>query len=421
MKSRFYVIIILICLAFQFTVAQGQFSWINYNTSSGMASNSALRVSSDNFNNIWVSVGGGSGNGVGLQKFDGNNWVLYNTANSGLISNTVNNVKADSQGNLWITYFGGTGSSVGGLSKFDGNTWTTFNTFNSNILSNVIADIEIDDSDNIWLSCQFGISKFDGTIFTNYIIPHSGTLLIEDSSSVWIGGYGLTHYNPLNNIWIHYDPSNSNIPSYNVSAIAKDSSGLIWVGLGISQGGPGTGGSNGSLATFDGTSFSQIWPFTNPYTNVMDVEIDESNQVWVSTRCEGVYKFDNFSWQNIPGVPNCLYDMVLDHSNNVWVVEPNTGVWTYANPTGIFENRNLSSFKIFPNPGSETITVNGLFEADDRIIVHNTFGDNIFESEVEIGLLSYEMDITNYNSGIYFLKILRSQNEFITRKFIVTR
>ena len=49
----------------------------------------------------------------GLAKFDGTNWVVYDTSNSGLPDDHVTAIAIDSQGNKWI------GTAGRGLAKFD--------------------------------------------------------------------------------------------------------------------------------------------------------------------------------------------------------------------------------------------------------------------------------------------------------------
>lgn len=96
---------------------------------------------------------------VGLAKFDGINWSLFNNTNSPLdTSNYVNAIAIDKKGNKWIATasrfimlhdsldcFGG-----GGILKFDNTKWTAFTTENSPLPDNRINWVGVDNDNNIW-------------------------------------------------------------------------------------------------------------------------------------------------------------------------------------------------------------------------------------------------------------------------------
>ncbi len=53
--------------------------------------------------------------------------------------------------------------------KFDGSAFTYFDTSNSNICSNKIRALAIDENDILWMGTyDGGVSKYDGTQWTNY-------------------------------------------------------------------------------------------------------------------------------------------------------------------------------------------------------------------------------------------------------------
>lgn len=140
----------------------------------------------DNSGNIWLAWLNSSSLSIsGIKRFDGTNWIQYQTSNSGLPSNSVSSIKQDSQGNYWI----GTG---GGLVKFDGTNWTVYNQSNSGICANGVGPIEID-GDTIWAGTAVGISKFDGTNWTTYnnansgLYPESTECLLKTQGKLYIG------------------------------------------------------------------------------------------------------------------------------------------------------------------------------------------------------------------------------------------
>jgi ligand-binding sensor domain-containing protein len=412
--------LVLLC-----TFLTAQTSWTNYNSTNGLFSNSAIVITADKFNNIWIGLGSGSV-GDGIEKFDGLNWTHFDNTNSGLPENDIHSLKADTSGNLWISFYGGSGQTLTGLTKFDGSTWTVYDTTNSAILSNYIYDIQIDKKNNIWLSCAGGISKFDGTAFTNYILPVSGSLVIEDSANVWIGvnGYGLYNFNPLTGTLVNYDLSNSSIPSNYISCIDIDTNGIIWLGFSFAfNGGIGAGGTNGGLATFDGTSFTTIWPFQNFYTGAYGLTVDQTNNIWVSTRCEGLYLFDGISWTNIAAVPasGCSFGVGVDKQNYVWYTEVYSGVWTNNPAVGIDKNPIKDKLLAFPNPATDVFSIETIFLKNERLTLINSFGKEILNQEIYTNSNKLEIQTRSLPAGIYYWQLLSNNQCKQSGKVIIVK
>ncbi|MCX8159293.1 MAG: two component regulator propeller domain-containing protein, partial [Candidatus Pacearchaeota archaeon] len=66
-----------------------------------MPDNDVHALAIDAQGNRWI------GTWRGLAKFDGTNWIVYNTSNSGLPNNYVFAIEIDAQGNMWIGTGGG--------------------------------------------------------------------------------------------------------------------------------------------------------------------------------------------------------------------------------------------------------------------------------------------------------------------------
>ena len=406
-------------MMFLSTVSFSQSTWKNYNDSSGLTVNHVYQVASDKFDNIWASVRD-NGDGLGLDKFDGYNWMHYDSSNSALPFNDVLNIKADSNAILWINSFSGAG-----LAKFDGLNCQVYNTSNSGILSDAIYNLIIDSLNNVWTVSEDGLSRFDGNLFTNYPIPFpvafpGRCMTIQDSANIWIGAQGLWHFNPISIVTTIYNTANSNIPSDYCSSIAIDSQGLIWMGFNYGyNGGIGGGGGNGGFATFDGTSFTSIMPFQSNYTGVEDLIIDGYDNVWASTRCEGLYKFDGLSWVQITGPPltGCSYGLTSDNNNNIWYAEVGSGIWTNKPTVGIDELIHGSQLNIFPNPTSDKLNV----KIDDQTILSyklfSVLGKEIKKSD-KINSNQLTISLEDVSAGVYFISLETDKNEIITKPII---
>lgn len=109
------------------------------------ANNGSTSLDFDSNNNVWVGVYDG-----GIGKFDGSNWVLYNTSNSPLPEDKIWSIAVDQNDVVWI------GTETKGLIKFDGVNWTTYNTLNSAITNDRIDAIAVDKLNNVWIACNYG-------------------------------------------------------------------------------------------------------------------------------------------------------------------------------------------------------------------------------------------------------------------------
>ncbi len=105
------------------------------------------------------STFGGPDSMIGLAKFNGTTWTMYNTMNSPMDrENYINAISIDKKGTKWIAtssysfkkgYIKGTG-----LLKFNDSTWTAYNTSTSPLPNNNIEWVGADDEDNIWFSSR---------------------------------------------------------------------------------------------------------------------------------------------------------------------------------------------------------------------------------------------------------------------------
>jgi hypothetical protein len=403
MKKKL-VIFLLLTMYLSDTIVVGQ-TWFNYNQfNSGLDSNSVWEVTDDIFHNIWVGLGTGSLQGDGLDKFDGVNWTHYDISNSGLPQNQVRAIKGDVNGNIWLHYWGGAGITPG-LTKFDGTNWIIYDSTYSPLLQNQTIDIQMDKDNNLWISCIGGLVKYDGITFTNYFHNHWGLLAIQDSANIWRGAnLGLDHFNPITGVWTHYDMTNSNIPSNSVRALAIDTTGLLWISFDWNfNGGLGNGGGNGGVATFDGITFTAIWPFQNPYTYGSDIIVDENNTVWLATLGEGLYKFDGITWTNISGLPNGYFtNLLADYQNNIWVADLNSGIWTNSTPVGLPNFENNTQNLLYPNPANEYIAITLSNNGDLKVL--NTLGQIVLTKTITPDHLeTVILDISKLSPGIYYI------------------
>lgn len=152
-------------------------SWTSFNSSnSGLPSDDVFDVAFDNSGNMWVGTAGG------LTKYDGSNWTTTNPVSVGALSQTVRAIAFDANNNLWIgtgcnTY---SGSGLGcDIMKFDGTNWIGYNTLNTNLPQSSVTTINFDANGNLWAGTDNGLVEFDGT---NWMVANTfNSGLLSDS------------------------------------------------------------------------------------------------------------------------------------------------------------------------------------------------------------------------------------------------
>lgn len=402
--------ILLLGLLSQLTTLIFSQNWTNYNqNNSGLSDNGVSTITVDNNDVVWIGASG-CGFNYGLNRFDGSTWSNYVTTNSGLASDAVQRVIADSNNNVWISY----AYCGNGLTKFDGTTWTTYNTSNSNIPSNIVMDLFIDSNNDLWLACN-GLTKFTGTSFINYMYnPLVSAIYIKDSLAYATSeNLGLYKFNISDSTTTHYTTSNSNIPSMNFGTLAIDQNGILWMGCQYNF-----PGSTGGIATFNGNNFTAINPFTNSGTWVyynQSIAVDQLNNIWVSNRCEGLYKYDGVIWTQIgANMPQtgCAGFVYADHYNRIWYGEVSSGVWTNTPNVGITQLSASESVNLFPNPTNSIITI--VLNNSRTIKVFNMLGK--IEIEKNFTLIpnrKVELDVSFLSAGIYFIQVGNEVRKFV--------
>jgi len=154
--------------------------WTVYNPSnSGLPYNYGVwSLAVDSLNRIWIGA-----LLAGLAMYDGNDWVTYNTSNSNIASNIVMDIGFDPYGNTWCATEGEVWGEIdgngwiegGGVSKFDGINWVTYNSENSGLTLNLVGAVAIDSKGNKWFGTNGAGVSFLGT--TSSVVEEPDTPL----------------------------------------------------------------------------------------------------------------------------------------------------------------------------------------------------------------------------------------------------
>lgn len=142
-------------------------NWVRFTPQNSLIPAALVRIlAADRVGNLWMGLSNETyvnqkhqepRSMIGLVKFDGTNWTLYNNQNSPLHKdNYVNAIAIDKKGNKWIATashrIGDETYALGGagILKFDDKEWTAYTKENTPLPDNRINWLGLDNNDNIW-------------------------------------------------------------------------------------------------------------------------------------------------------------------------------------------------------------------------------------------------------------------------------
>ncbi len=97
------------------------------------------------------------------------------------------------------------------------------------------------------------------------------------------------------------------------------------------------------------------------------------------------------------------------------------GAYEYPGYIGVNEIKNTDYINVYPNPANETVTVLAIFNKSININIEiiSQNGSVIYkENFVNKDYINQQINISKYEKGIYFLKIISEKNEY-TKKIII--
>jgi len=135
--------------------------WTVYNTSnSGLPIDDVRRISIDaNGYTKWIGAEWNS-----LAMFDDTSWTVYDTSNLVILGAMLSSIAIEGNGDVWV----GTGSIDGwglahglGVARFDGSSWTVFDPTNSGLPHYGTFTITTDMSGNKWIGTYDGLAVYN--------------------------------------------------------------------------------------------------------------------------------------------------------------------------------------------------------------------------------------------------------------------
>jgi hypothetical protein len=322
-----------------------------------------------------------------------------------------------------------------------------------------ICGLAMDKSKNLWLT-QSGVPgtikilKPDGTWIINPVTidaPTIGDIIITKSGHKWIvlpRGFGLFVLDDNNTPENFTDDrfktmlvkDTENKVFSNISCIAEDLDGNIWVGT-----------DQGPVVYFnpekifdedprafrikfsrnDGTGLSDYMLGTEV---ISSIAIDGANRKWLGTINSGAYLFSsdgttqilNYNEENSPMLSNSVATMAIDNkSGEVWFGTAKGVISVRGDATsGAEKFRNVYTF---PNPVREDysgkVTITGLMR-NSQIKITDISGNLVYEMNSEGGQASWDLKTYNgkrVSTGVYlvFCSSEDGSQSFVTKMLVI--
>ena len=383
----------------------------NYTTADGLLDNFVECIDVDVNDNIWF------GTSVGVQSFDGVNWISYYMSNyPGIPSDNIKVIKAVSNGNIWI------GTDYG-ASIFDGYSWTSYTSSNG-LSSNQVKSIDEDNNGGVWIGTNQGVSHFDGNSWISYSSPDlhwSGVNATDFDSNgdKWFATPlgGVTHFDGTT--FTVYDTSNG-LLSQNVTDLLIDNQGNKWVGT-------GSGMSVLDVSNTSFTHYTQMYLLPPPDTlnPVVDIAKDSWGRIWTTIYVGylaegGVAMWNGNQWidfdisDGLSG-PN-VKGLAIDSEDNIWIAT-STGVSKITSMPSSVNSVSLSNIDVYPNPTSGNLIVSNIETNLTNISIYNMLGSLMYSEKIS-QKNKIELDFSFLSSGIYNL-VFSSDKGFANQKIII--
>ncbi|MGO3804886.1 MAG: two-component regulator propeller domain-containing protein [Sphingobacterium sp.] len=153
-----------------------------------------------------------------------------------LSSNLIRSIAQDEHGYIWI-------ATEYGLNKFDGVRFVQYLhdvQDSSSISSNHVTTIHRDANERLWIGCSNGLQYYDDTReqfirirFPNQIAPHITDILTRSDGSLWVAtsGWGIFSIDPSTQIANQLDQINQLVGGMYGRKLFEDSNKYLWVAI----------------------------------------------------------------------------------------------------------------------------------------------------------------------------------------------
>lgn len=265
----------------------------------------AITQTADGF--LWVGTRGG------LARFDGNDFVCYDSKNTPALKNSsITALCAGKDGSLWI------GTDGGGLVRLRQGIFSRFTTTNG-LAGDQISALYQSSDGSLWIGTGTGMSNYRDGRFRTYtvrdgLLSDTVRCIYEDrDKNLWIAtGKGLNRLSRVGTNAAYAMPNG--LPDNSVRVVCQDQGGRIWIG------------SNNGLLWYDWYWKIDFYAYNTRY-GLSDMLVsaicdDGAGNLWVGTY-SGLNRFYDGHFYTQPDGDDQPFDKVntlfADHEGNLWV------------------------------------------------------------------------------------------------------
>ena len=313
----------------------------------------------------------------------------------------------------------------------------------------LVSDVCYDEKGNLWALNGYSekplnVKSTDGNWY-NFDLgfaaknKYTKKMIIDFDGNIWCGtdNAGLFGYNingTLTNtaddkrINLKSGENYGNLPSENITAIAADFEGEIWIGTdaGFAILYSGNSSFDANPGEYDAQRIKVQYEGNVEYvlgsTHITDIEVDGGNRKWVATANAGILLLspdgseiiEQHTTENSPLISDIIYDLKLDQSTGELFIITDKGLVSYRTDAS-YEDPDYASTKVFPNPVRPgylgPITIQGI-RYDSDVKVTDVAGNLIYKTTSNGGTAAWDgnnLEGKPVASGVYF--IWTAQNE----------
>jgi ligand-binding sensor domain-containing protein len=407
-----------------------------------MYSNRVQRVCVDAGGNVWTATSNRSTDGQGVSCFDGTTWKNANrTLISGFASDVVWRISATEDSSVW----GGTwGDGLLELSvqgdSIKTNQYTAANSLLTGISGSssfvLSADAASDRNGGTWI-LNFDPTGGSGPLFVERTkekswksyANQSGSgrnyymMAIDAADTKWAAGpEGLVWFNARSQgaQWGRVTTSNSSLADNDISSLAVDKNGMLWIG---------TNASGISVMSFPALvlrptgaapSISRLRLLRDQVIN--DILIDPQNNKWIATN-SGVWILADDGSDTIGYINRKRYPALLSDEIRSLALDEATGTVYIGTTQGLNSAQTLAiqpadafALKVYPQPFrpmiDQQLVIDGL-EADTRVKITTLEGVLVRSLETSSRRMLWDGRDDQgaiVNSGVYLVLVVSQSN-----------
>lgn len=324
----------------------------------------------------------------------------------------------------------------------------TFGIHNSTITTSLtgepyVSGIQYDELGNLWVIN--GLTTNPLKIYTKDQTWHSFSLgttaankrteaiLLDYNNILWVSvnGQGIVAYDPGSSITSNTDDKiavintgqyTGKLPSNNVTALAMDFDGELWIGTddgfailynttNVFNGSPGTYNVQQPIIADEGNGAIVLGN-----VHITDIEVDGGNRKWMATSFSGMILLSengteviqHFTTDNSPLISNNILDLQIDHKTGEIYIITDKGMMSYRGDA-TYEDESYSDVQVFPNPcrpdHDGVITIQGI-RYDSDVKFTDVAGNLVYKTNSNGGTATWngrDLDGNRVASGVYLI------------------